>query len=184
MLYAVSRIPTNNNPPHFYKQLTNQNPSSSSPLYMRKLEAEVPSRGLHTKPHARPKLGCRVYVSLTPRYISDIRTLQFDSGGGVVVSSRLLSSRLVSLLSSSCLYLWSLSLVSLPLVTLPTPPVSLSSCRLVSLSIRRAKVELNSLGSNLLTTELLRFITVLSEYRFTRTEQSKNNRALFYYATP
>ena len=166
-------------PPHFYKQPTNQNPSSSSPLYMRKLEAEVPSRGLHTKPHARPKLGCRVYVSLTPRYISDIRTLQFDSGGGVVVSSRLLSSRLVSLLSSSCLYLWCRSLSSLY-----QPPVSLSSCRLVSLSIRRAKVELNSLGSNLLTTELLRFITVLSEYRFTRTEQSKNNRALFYYATP
>ena len=179
MLYAVSRIPTNNNPPHFYKQPTNQNPSSSSPLFMRKLEAEVPSRGLHTKPHARPKLGCRVYVSLTPRYISDIRTLQFDSGGGVVVSSRLLSSRLVSLLSSSCLYLWCRSLSSLY-----QPPVSLSSCRLVSLSIRRAKVELNSLGSNLLTTELLRFITVLSEYRFTRTEQSKNNRALFYYATP
>ena len=116
-------------------QPTNQNPSSSSPLYMRKLEAEVPVRGLHTKPHARPKLGCRVYVSLTPRYISDIRTLQFDSGGGVVVSSRLLSSRLVSLLSSSCLYLGCRSLSSLY-----QPPVSLSSCRLVSLSIRRAKV--------------------------------------------
>ena len=130
MLYAVSRIPTNNNPPHFYKQPTNQNPSSSSPLFMRKLEAEVPSRGLHTKPHARPKLGCRVYVSLTPRYISDIRTLQFDSGGGVVVSSRLLSSRLVVSSCLSPLVFLSLSLVSLPLVTLPTPRLSLllSSC--------------------------------------------------------
>ena len=159
MLYAVSRIPTNNNPPHFYKQPTNQNPSSSSPLFMRKLEAEVPSRGLHTKPHARPKLGCRVYVSLTPRYISDIRTLQFDSGGGVVVSSRLLSSRLVVSSCLSPLVFLSLSLVSLPLVTLPTPRLSLllSSC----LSLYTTCKSLNSLGSNLLTTELLRFITVL-----------------------
>ena len=99
-----------------------------------------------------------------------------------VLSSRLVCCRLVLSLSSRLL----VSISGVAPSRHSTNPPSLSPLVVLSLSlyIRRAKVELNSLGSNLLTTELLRFITVLSEYRFTRTEQSKNNRALFYYATP
>ena len=97
-----------------------------------------------------------------------------------VLSSRLVCCRLVLSLSSRLL----VSISGVAPSRHSTNPPSLSPLVVLSLYIRRAKVELNSLGSNLLTTELLRFITVLSEYRFTRTEQSKNNRALFYYATP
>ena len=123
-------------PPLFYKQPTNQNPSSSSPLFMRKLEAEVPSRGLHTNltPAQNWAVVC-MYRSPPDIYRISVRSSSTLEG---VLSSRLVCCRLVLSLSSRLLV--SLSLVSLPLVTLPTPPVSLSSCRLVSLSIRRAKV--------------------------------------------
>ena len=135
MLYAVSRIPTNNNPPHFYKQPTNQNPSSSSPLFMRKLEAEVPSRGTSHKnltPAQNWAVVC-MYRSPPDIYRISVRSSSTLEG---VLSSRLVCCRLVLSLSSrllvsiSGLYLWCRSLSSLY-----QPPPSLSPLVVLSLSL-------------------------------------------------
>ena len=119
-------FPRTTTPPHFYKQPTNPNPSSSSPLFMRKLEAEVPSRGLHTKltPAQNLAVVC-MYIAHPQIYIGyPYAPVRLWRG-----CCRLVSSVVVSSCLSPLVFL-SLSLVSLPLVTLPTPRLSLllSSC--------------------------------------------------------
>ena len=78
MLYAVSRIPTNNTPLSVYSTHTLYQTKHPSHLE-HNLEAEVPSRGLHIKHQLPDSIRLSVTRVLTPiGYIA----LQFDSGGG------------------------------------------------------------------------------------------------------
>ena len=78
MLYAVSRIPTNNTPLSVYSTHTLYQTKHPSHLE-HNLEAEVPSRGLHKIPTPGQHRAVGHTRVLTPiGYIA----LQFDSGGG------------------------------------------------------------------------------------------------------
>ena len=78
MLYAVSRIPTNNTPLSVYSTHTLYQTKHPSHLE-HNLEAEVPSRGLHKNTQLPDGIRLSVTRVLTPiGYIA----LQFDSGGG------------------------------------------------------------------------------------------------------
>ena len=146
MLHAISRIPTNNTP-STYNQPNNKpllfEPLSTTREKSSRLKSPL-AGGFTEKNQHPPKTGLSCACNRSPPDISDIRTLQFDSGGGVVVSSRRSSPCMCSLClgvaARLSLYIYALC-PSLRLLFLS--PFSLSSS---FLSVRvQSEFESNSL---------------------------------------